>query len=171
MSVLWTGGGAGRCVEVRAHGRTRRLYVDGVLHTSWHPGRALTGSIWDHLALSTFFVAEGGARTALVLGVGGGAALQLLARLAPPQRLVGIDVDQLMLRIARRWFGVASGRGVELVRADAATWLSEHPRERFDLVVDDLYLAADGLPVRPGSLPRNWWRRLAARVRPGACWS
>jgi hydrogenase-4 component F len=48
--------GDGRILEVRSAQATRRLYVDGVLHTSYSPARPLTGAVWDPLALAGFLV-------------------------------------------------------------------------------------------------------------------
>ncbi len=166
MSLLWSGGRDGRSIEVRGAGRTRRLVVDGVLHSSWSPVRPLTGAVWDHLALPTFAVAPDGARDVLLLGVGGGAALRLLADLAPPDRMVGVELDEELLEVARTWFGL-DATGAEIVHADARQWLRANARTRFDLVIDDLFTESDGEPVRPADLSGPWWRRLAKHVRPG----
>ncbi len=167
MSVLLREERGGRVLEVRAAGRTRRLYVDGVYHTSWNPGRALTGAVWDPLALATFCVRPEGARSALVLGVGGGAALRMLHAFAPPARLVGVEWDAQVLAAARRWFGLDE-TGAELVVGDARAWVRRNARRRFELVVDDLYAEEGGEPVRPPGLDDDaWWRRVVALVAPG----
>jgi len=167
MSVLHRVEAGGRTIEVRSAGRTRRLYVDGVFHSAWNSARPLTGAIWDHLALPTFLVAEQGARTALVLGVGGGAALRMLADLTTPDRLVGVELDATLLDIGREWFGLDE-TGADLVHADAARWVADHSRERFDLIVDDIFGEEDGEPLRPAGFDdAAWWRRLAAMLSPG----
>lgn len=167
MSVLHRLDDGGRRIEVRAAGRTRRLYVDGVFHSEWNSGRALTGAVWDHLALPTFLVAPEGARRVLVLGVGGGAVLRMLERLAPPERLVGVELDGLLLRLGRAWFGLDES-SAELVEADAAAWVGGARGQRFDLIVDDVFGEEDGQPVRPRGLDSGaWWRRLARMLAPG----
>ncbi len=180
MSLLHREVANDRLVEVRGAGRTRRLYVDGVLHSAWNPTQPLTGAVWDHLALPAFLTRGGVARSALVLGVGGGSALRMLASLARPPRLVGVELDATLLRLARDWFGLdelagarseaagSSGDGLELVHGDADSWLRDHGGERFDLVVDDLFGEQDGVPVRPPGLDDGaWWTRLAEAVSPG----
>ncbi len=166
MSVLHAETIDGRRVEVRGHGRTRRLYVDGVLHTAWNPGRPVTGAIWDHLALSTFFVDERGARDVLMLGVGGGSALRMIDDLSAPDRLVGVELDGDILRLARRHFGLDACTA-DIHEGDARTYMARRPRARFDLVIDDLFGVEDGEPMRPAGLDGPWWRRLAGHVRPG----
>jgi len=167
MSVLHRAESGGRIVEVRSAGRTRRLYVDGVYHSAWNPSRPLTGAIWDHLALPTFFVRPDGARSAVVLGVGGGAVLRLLSELTAPARLVGVELDGGLLDVGRAWFGLAD-TGAELVHADAADWIAAHARDRFDLIVDDIFGEEDGEPVRPdGFDTAAWWHSLSAMLTPG----
>ncbi len=171
MSVLHREESDGRVIEVRNAGRTRRLYVDGVLHTAWNPSRPLTGSVWDPLALGAYAAEPGSVRRVLLLGVGGGAAVHLLRRHVQPDEIVAVDLDGRLLAAAERWFGLQStadgGGDLELVHADAAMWLDEHPRRRFDLVIDDLFGEEDGDPVRAATLGHGWWRRLARSVAPG----
>ena len=167
MTVLHRSAVDGRLVEVRGAGRTRRLYVDVVFHSAWNPARPLTGAVWDHLVLPAFLVRGGAARSALVLGVGGGAALRMLDALVAPERLVGVEIDAALLRLARRWFGL-DACGAELVAGDAREWVARHGGERFDLVVDDLFGEVDGEPVRPpGMDDAAWWRRVVRLVAPG----
>ncbi len=168
MSVLFRReDDAGRVIEVRSAGRTRRLYVDGVFHTSWNPSRPLTGAIWDHLVLPTFLVHRDGARRALLLGVGGGAVLRMLEDLTHPERLVGVELDAELLRVARDWFGL-DGAAAELVCDDAARYVRARRGVRFDLVIDDVFTEQDGDPVRPRGMDDGaWWQRLAALLAPG----
>jgi spermidine synthase len=167
MSVLHRSERDGRVVEVRGAGQTRRLYVDGVFHSAWNPSRPLTGAIWDHLALPSFFVRPEGARSALVLGVGGGTVVRMLADLTTPERLVGVELDAELLEIGHEWFGLAES-GAGLHRADAARWVEDHAGERFELIVDDLFGEDDGEPLRPVGLDdAAWWMRLADMLTPG----
>ena len=167
MSILHRTSDCGRVVEVRSAGRTRRLYVDGVYHSCWNPGRPLTGAIWDHLALPTFLVAPEGARRALMLGVGGGAVLRMLDGLTRPERLVGVEIDRELLQIGRDWFGL-DDTSAELVESDAAQWVRGASAQRFDLVIDDVFGEERGCPVRPrGFDDGSWWKRLADLLSPG----
>jgi spermidine synthase len=166
LSVLWRGESEGRTVEVRNAGRTRRLYVDGVLHTAWNPARPLTGSIWDHMALAALFAPPGRIRRVLLLGVAGGAVVHLLRRHAAPDEIVAVDRDAVLLDVAREWFDV-EGPDLRVVCTDAADWVRRHATERFDMVVDDLFGEEGGEPVRAADLGDDWWRRLGRLVRPG----
>lgn len=164
MAVLFSRKTADSLVEVRSAGRTRRLYVDGVLHTQYNPAVPLTGDYWDPVALSALLRPAAETRRALVLGVGGGAALHLLSRFVAPDTMVGIELDALHLELAERFFGLEPQiEGLQLVRAEAARWLRDYRGARFDLVVDDLYSQEDGEPVRAISVDDRWLRAL---IRP-----
>jgi spermidine synthase len=156
----------GRVFEVRAAGNTRRLYVDGVLHTSHNPTRALTGSVWDPLALAAFLAPPDTVKDCLVLGVGGGAAVHLLRRHVHPERITGIEYDRRILDLARKWFDL-KGRDLELIEADAIAWVKTAERHKYHLVVDDLFEELDGEPVRHDSAQSaTWWRRLERLIAP-----
>jgi len=166
MAVLWRRDAGGRRTEVRSAGATRRLYVDGVLHTAWNPRLTVTGAVWDPLGLAPMLLPQGAVREALVLGVGGGAALQMMRLHLRPRRITGVERDPALVGVARRWFGLG-GPGVRLVTADAVEWVRRQPRGRkWDVVVGDLFHEDAGEPVRATS-GRAWWRRVTGLVAPG----
>lgn len=155
----------GRRVEVRAAGATRRLLVDGVLHSAWNPRVGVTGAVWDPLALAAWLRPPGSVRRALVLGVGGGSAIHLIRRHVRPERIVAVEREAVLVRAARRWFAV-DGPDLDLVTADAVAWVGAQPRAaRHDLVVDDLFHEAGGEPVRSAA-GAPWWRSVAGLVAP-----
>ncbi len=148
--------------EVRSAGRTRRLYTDGVCHSEFNPARILTGSIWDLLTISAFFLPAGKVRRVLALGVGGGASLLQLRQLVDPDEIIGIESDAVHLEIARRFFDMEHAR-IELVRDDAREWLDRYSGEPFDLVIDDLFTGNQGEPERAVVAGADWFKQL---VRP-----
>ncbi|RMG21039.1 MAG: hypothetical protein D6729_01685 [Deltaproteobacteria bacterium] len=166
MATLFAAESARGRLEVRSAGRTLRLYVDGVLHSAFNPARGITGSVWDALALAPWLAPSPPCRSVLLLGLGGGAAVQLIRRHLRSETMTAVEIDPLAIEVARRFFGVG-GRDVEIVRADARRWLARC-RRRFDLVIDDLFVEAGRIPARAsGTSEPDWWRRLAARVRRG----
>ena len=162
--------------EVRAHGRSVRLYTNGVFHSQWNEERPFAGGVWDCLSLPALYRDPASLRRILVLGVGGGAALRQLALLAPGAHLTGVELEAAHLDVARRRFGLDAleRAGVAtLVEADATRWLVDPGAEAgsgagpFDLVVDDLYGHADGEPVRAVALEPDWVDAIVARLAPG----
>lgn len=159
MALLWQHHENGTDYEVRSAGQTRRLYTNGVFHSQYNPNRPVTGNIWDLLLLPAFFKPPGTVRRVLLLGVGGGAVIQLLRRYIQPGLITGVELNPVHLSVARRFFGV-KGTDVELVQADAVQWLSAYKGPGFDLVIDDLFSDAGGQPQRAVAVDDQWLPQL-----------
>lgn len=156
MAVIWQHVQGTTHYEVRSAGASRRLYTDGVFHSQFNPKRPVSGSVWDLLFLPAFFRPPGSVRRVLVLGVGGGAVIRQIRHFLRPDQITGVELDPVHLRIARRFFGVG-GQGVTLVRDDAAEWVRNYDGEPFDYVVDDLFGAEGGEPVRAVVANSEWF--------------
>ena len=152
MAILFEQTRNGRCYQVRSAGRTRRLYTDGVFHSQYNPGHGVTGSVWDLLFLPSQFYEPGQLKRVLVLGVGGGAVIHMLNRYVAPDAIVGVELSELHLQLARRYFGLDYAN-VQLLQADAVRWMLEYEGPPFDLIIDDLYFEEGGEPQRPVQLP------------------
>lgn len=72
-----------------------------------------------------------GAQSVLDVGCGPGHYLAALSRLQIP-RIVGIDVSEQMLHLARQNQEIAESHNIEVICADFATWESD---EKFDVVL------------------------------------
>lgn len=144
---------------MRSHGASTRLYSNGVFHSQWNETRPFAGGVWDCLSLPALYRAPDQLTQALVLGVGGGAVMRQLLYLLPEAVLTGVEIDEVHLDVAHRWFGVERNT---LVHADAIAWLRSRPRrQRFDLVIDDLFGHDQGEPVRAAALDDEWVAELA----------
>jgi spermidine synthase len=150
---------------VRARGGWRELRVDGTFASRFRPGEAATGSVWDALALPVLALPPARRRRVLILGLGGGSAARLVRALAPQAAIVGIERDAGVLRAAHEHFDLAA-LGLEIVQDDALAYL-ERARDRFDLVIDDVFVGR-GLRVRkPEWLPEPGLGLAARRLAPG----
>ena len=163
MAVLWQ-----KCVqdtqyEVRTAGHTRRLYTDGVFHSQYNPERPLTHGVWDLLMLPALYYPVGKIRRVLVLGVGGGAVIQLLHHFVEPDDVVGIELDPVHLNIAKRFFGI-NPKVASLHQADAIQWLRKYKGPGFDMIIDDLFMENDGEPQRVVPLDISWCSLLHKHV-------
>lgn len=167
MAIIWSRERDGVRYEVRAAGGTRRLYTDGVFHSSYNPARPITGGVWDMLMMPAFFYPAGKIRRVLLLGVGGGTVIRQLREFVRPREIVAVDLSPEHLFVARGYFG-AAGEDVRLVEADARDWLRQD-RMHYDLVIDDLFSGSGGEPARAIDADAAWCRRLASRLtRTGA---
>jgi spermidine synthase len=142
------------------------LRVRGTFASYYKPGSALTGSVWD--ALAAPLLALGRARRApsvLLLGLGAGSAARVARALAPGARIVGVEIDPAVVALARRHFEL-DRLGVEVVQADAAVFLARS-RERFDAVLDDVFVGRGRAVRKPAWLLEGGLAAAASRVAPG----
>jgi spermidine synthase len=166
MAIILRKTAGNRRLEVRSAGRTKRLYVDGVLHTQYNPRRRTAGSVWDLLVAPALFHPPERVRRVLVLGVGGGAVIHLLREYVRPDRIWAVDMCPDTLTIARNHFDVR-GADLRIACDDARTWLATHKgpqAPRFDLIIDDLFTEADGEPRRSVAADAQWCGSLYRRL-------
>ena len=163
MTILWQKRVNGTLYEVRSAGKTRRLYTNGVLHSQYNPDQVITGSVWDLLMLPTMCVQEDKIKRVLVLGVGGGAVMHLLHTLLPPDIMIGIELSDQHIRMAKRFFSL-NQPSVVLHHADAISWLQHYQGPAFDLIIDDLYGDGGGEPQRAVPLSKTWVKQLLSHL-------
>jgi len=146
VAILWQQYKAGTHYEVRSAGRSLRLYTNGVFHTQYNPVQPLTGHVWDLLMLPVFFHEIQNIKRVLVLGVGGGAVIHLFRHFLPHADIVGIELDKQHINIARRFFNLKHKK-IKLHQADAIEWIKAYKGEKFDVIIDDLFMEKEGEPV------------------------
>lgn len=155
MAILWQKHIADTHYEVRSAGRTLRLYRNHVFHSQYNPQQPLTGHVWDLLMLPAFFNQSQQIKRILVLGVGGGAVVHLFRHFLPHAEIVGVELDQQHINIARRFFKLKH-KQIKLLQADAVAWMKAYKGEKFDLIVDDLFMEKNAEPV-PIVKPNVTW--------------
>lgn len=146
-------------VEVWRSAQQVEFRVAGAIHAWWHRERMLTGYAWDNLAAACLLRPGGTPRSVLMLGLAGGTAMRVLRHLLPDCRLTAVEIDKRIVALARRWMQL-DALGIEVIAADAYAWLSGQ-RRRFDVVIDDVYLAGAEDVYRPD----NWGARQFALAR------
>jgi len=147
MAVVWDAKVNDTHYQVRTAGRSVRLYTDGVFHSQWNPSTPISGHLWDLLLLPVFFHTEcDRVNQVLVLGVGGGAVINLLNRFLSPTHIVGVDMDRQHLTLAKQFF-VESTDNVTLIENDAQVYLhslqSRNTLKTFDFIVEDIFCGAE----------------------------
>lgn len=99
------------------------------------------------LAFDRLRFSERSFERALLLGVGGGSVVALLRRLRhPPRSIVAVEIDPVVVELARKHFGLVPSEGLEIVTADAADFVTAR-HEPFDLVIVDVFVN-DEIPAR-----------------------
>ena len=76
----------------------------------------------------------------LILGLGGGTVAKLIGKNWPEVKIVGIDIDPVMVELGKKYLGL-DGIGMDVEIGDALETIqkSKVKSQKFDLVVVDLY--------------------------------
>jgi predicted O-methyltransferase YrrM len=146
-------------VELWQSALATEFRVAGAVHAFHHRRRYLTGLAWDLIAASALLRPSGPPRSVLMLGLAGGTAFRILRQLLPECALTAVDIDSGIVRLARRHMEL-DVLEIEVIVDDAYRWLAAN-RRRFDVVIDDIYLAGRTDVFRP----KAWDPRLLARLR------
>lgn len=139
--------------------------VEGAIHASFQRGRFLTGLAWDMIAASALLGKHNPPRSVLMLGLAGGTAFRTLRHLLQDCALTAIDIDPEIVGLAREHMELDS-LGIEVVIGDAYPWLAKN-RRRFDVVIDDIYLAGKTDVFRPRAWDASLIDHLQRAVAPG----
>lgn len=165
MALIWSETREGMRYEVRSAGSSIRLYTDGILHSQWNPNTPLSGHLWDLLVLPTFFSSVEILQDILVLGVGGGSAINAINHFFSPTNIIGVDLDPMHLKVAKRFFKCRR-KNTHLIRSEAKSFL-EKEQHRFDYIIEDLFLGSthDKSDARRAIVAEeNWFRNLSNRL-------
>lgn len=152
-------------LEVWKSGQQVEFRVAGAVHAWWHRQRLLTGLAWDNLAAACLLRAGGPPRSVLMLGLAGGTSLRVLRHLLPECRFTAVEIDPEIVEVARREMALDE-LGIEVVIGDAYQWL-RGKRRKFDVVVDDVYLAGKDDVFRPLAWEREHLAMLGRTVAAG----
>ena len=151
-------------VEERGRRALRFGSLSGVDQSVYDPSRP------DHLVSAYLHAVVLGAllaeplESALLIGLGGGGFLRFARRHFPELRLDAVELDPVVVRLARRHFAIRPGPRLAIHVADAATHLAELAAERrYDLVVVDAY---DGPEIPPALRSPAFFRNLRRALRP-----
>jgi spermidine synthase len=152
-------------VQIWKSERQCEFRVAGAIHAWWHEKRFLTGLAWDNLAAAALLRPAGPPRSILMLGLAGGTAMRILRHLLPECRLVAVDIDQEIVALAELNMKL-DDLGIEIHFGDAYEWVAKC-KERFDVVIDDVYLAGSDDVFRPGKSDSGQIKALKRLLAPG----
>jgi len=107
------------------------LLIDGVVQSVHVDDLPLAPGYWP------LMVPEVRPSRALILGLGGGTIVHLLFRRFGPVPVVAVEIDPMVIHLARSAFGLDRA-DVEIVEGDAFAFVADTP-DRFDYVAVDLF--------------------------------
>jgi hypothetical protein len=155
---------------LRAPDGTRRLVFDEgyAVQSIFRPGRPVLDEVFAHYLLTPAMAqAEPRAPRVLLLGLGAGTSARGLKETYPGARVVGVELDAEVVRLARAHFGLAAD--VEVHVGDARAFLAGDSR-RYDAIIVDAFR----FPYVPFHLTtREFAAAVAAHLAPGgvACFN
>src|SRR3989338_5507595 len=85
-------------------------------------------------------------KSVLLLGLGGGSVIKYLRRRYPPARLTAVEIDSVMIAIARKHFGLGKVKNLKIVNQDAVEYIKQ-AKEHYSLILVDCY---QGYQTPPG---------------------
>lgn len=94
-----------------------------------------------------------------MLGLGGGSLIHLLQHYTGVEKIVAVELDAMHIKIGKRFFDLDK-HGIEIIHADAHEFVKGHQGEKYDLVIDDLFAHAEGVPQRAVAANTEWFRSL-----------
>lgn len=156
---------AHQSLEIWKSATATEFRVEGAVHAFHHRSRFLTGLAWDMIAASALVGVSHPPRSILMLGLAGGTAFRILRHLLPDCHLTAVDIDPEIIQLARDHMDLDS-LGIEVVIGDAYAWLAGN-RRRFDVVIDDIYLAGKTDVFRPQTWDAGILDHLRRALAPG----
>ena len=89
----------------------------------------------------------GKVKKVLILGLGCGSMVEVLNSLHPNSQITGVDIDQIMIDLGKKYFNLGKTKNLKIVTSDAFVYLQKMNRnELFYLVVSDLFIGCDTNP-------------------------
>ena len=105
----------------------------------------LVRSIWRK-AVKTLANNGGSRKDILILGLGAGSAAKEIAGIWPEARMIGVELDPLMIELGKRYFALQKIPQLTIVKGDAFHWVFHRTkswRSRFDCILCDLYVGGE----------------------------
>ncbi|MFH0864147.1 MAG: methyltransferase domain-containing protein [Candidatus Gottesmanbacteria bacterium] len=77
----------------------------------------------------------------LLLGVGGGSLVKLLNKYFPDAKVIGVEIDSLMINLGKKYLELEKAKNFEIIIDDAENYVqsSINYKQNFDLIFVDMY--------------------------------
>ncbi|MCJ7792813.1 MAG: fused MFS/spermidine synthase [Candidatus Marinimicrobia bacterium] len=80
------------------------------------------------------------ANQVLILGLGGGTAIQLIKERFPVAKITALEIDEEIIKISKKYFGLGKVKDLEIINEDAIKWIKNYQENKFDLMLVDMYV-------------------------------
>lgn len=137
-TVLKTSSSYNRDIRIVEESGKYKLLVNGATETGQYIKKLLKFAV-DTLGISK----ETNVRSVLVLGVAGGTIIHMLHALYPKAQITGVDIDQVMIDLGKKYFGLNDIPKLTLIVADAKDFIKYQQAKKYDCIVIDLFIGRD----------------------------
>lgn len=139
-SISFEGQGLYSSLRVTKMGQRINLYTGKkYLQSSYDPSKPISGSHWDWYLAAPIFSGNFARKlnNVLVLGLGGGAVVKLYNRVYDVGKIVGVELDPAIIKIAKRFYNV-SGLNTEIINTDIFNYI-DAVSSTFDVIILDAF--------------------------------
>ena len=165
MALVWQKQSGDNEYRVVRAGASIRLYRNGVLHSQWNPLQPIKGNLWE-LFLLTVIGKKQPLQRVLLLGVGGGAVVNLIQAYFPAAVIDAIELDKIHINVAKKYF-LVNTKQCNLIHADAIDWIKNNAGCSYDLIIDDVFHENEFVPCRSIQISADWIKTLLDRLSSG----
>lgn len=99
--------------------------------------------LWKHAFSTLGMPISRPMKKILVLGVAGGTVIHMLHDMYPEANITGVDIDQVMIDVGKKYFGLGDIKNLHCVRDDAKVFIRSYKGKPFDLIVIDIFIGPD----------------------------
>jgi spermidine synthase len=130
-------------IEVFQTEKTRSLSVNGTVQSINWDAPSCKKRVWGQL-VELVKKERSEAKYILLFGLGGGTMVHLFSRELPNVRVVAVEIDKVMIDVAKQFFDIDSLSNLSVINADALRVVSEPEKfdlhkDTFDVVIIDIY--------------------------------
>lgn len=113
-----------------------RIIVGGISQSGW-----LVRQVWEtgiREAAKEVISPE----RVLILGLGGGSAVEAVVKHWKNAEIVGIDIDAQMVEMGKKYLGLGKFKQLDIIIVDAKNWI-KHQKSEYDVVLVDMFKGVD----------------------------
>ncbi|MFB2661104.1 spermidine synthase [Shewanella mangrovisoli] len=111
-------------------------------------------------------------KSAIVLGLGGGALIHALRRFDAAIKLTAVELRPEVIELAKRYFQLPIGKKLNLINQDAVAFMASAEHKKVDVIFADIYSAKG---VDTGQLSPTFLQQCTQLIKPNGylvlnCW-
>ncbi len=133
-------------IKVIKYGNTTKLIVNGFVQSFNDNSGFAKNKVWGQV-VKIIIENKPNLNNILVLGMGGGTMLHLLNEKYPAAKITAVEIDEVIIKIARRYFNIAESSNLKIINTDAAEILENSGKfdilNKFDCIIVDTYIGGE----------------------------